>query len=190
MNAPVFAATRTHTGFETTGPPVFRAGQGSSGDDVFAQWQWANGRLEIERDRWGVQPLFWSVTPRSVHISTSIDALLAAGVPAELDDGAMAVFLRTGFFVGDDTPFTAIRSLPVATSAAWTPDGPTLTGTWRYPRTAAFTRAAAERHFADCFTASVNRRLRASSEPVAVPLSGGHDSRHILLAMHELARLP
>ncbi len=102
----------------------------------------------------------------------------------------MAVFLRTGFFVGDDTPFASIRALPPATSVTWTPAGPTLAGTWRYPRSSTMTRAAAEQQFADCFTAAVDRRVRAASAPVAVPLSGGHDSRHILLAMHELKRLP
>jgi asparagine synthetase B (glutamine-hydrolysing) len=69
-------------------------------------------RLTVQRDRFGVQPLFWNATPTSVRISPSIDALLAAGAPAELDDAAMAVFLRIGFFVGDDTPFAAIRALP------------------------------------------------------------------------------
>jgi hypothetical protein len=189
VNAPFFAARQSRDGFETTGPPTFRTGH-SSGDGVFAQWHWNDGRLAVERDRWGVQPLFWSVTPTSVHISSSIDALLAAGVPAELDEAAMAVFLRTGFFVGDDTPFASIRALPPATSITWTPAGPTLAGTWRYPRSSTMTRAAAEQQFADCFTAAVDRRVRAARAPVALPLSGGHDSRHILLAMHELKRLP
>jgi hypothetical protein len=189
VHTPVFIARQSHGGFETSGPLTFRAGH-SNRDGVFAQWRWDNGRLDIERDRWGVQPLFWSVTPTSVHVSPSIDALLASGVPAELDDAAMAVFLRTGFFVGDDTPFASIRALPPCTSATWTPEGPTLAGTWRYPRTSAITRTAAERQFADCFTAAVNRRVLSATAPVALPLSGGHDSRHILLAMHELNRLP
>ena len=189
MDAPVFTARHTHAGLETTGPPAFRAGH-ANGDGIFAQWRWNAGQLDIERDRWGVQPLFWSVTPTSVHVSPSIDALLAAGVPAELDDAAMAVFLRTGFFVGDDTPFASIRALPPATSATWTPAGPRVAGAWRYPRSSTIARAAAEQQFADCFTAAVHRRVGAARAPIAVPLSGGHDSRHILLAMHELKKLP
>ena len=81
-----------------------------------------------------MQPLFWNTTPTSVRISPSIDALLAAGVPAELDDAAMAVFLRIGFFVGDDTPFAAIRALPAAGEVSWTPDrGAATDGAWRIP---------------------------------------------------------
>jgi len=190
VTAPVFAARRTQAGFETHGPSTFSAGSGAGDDGVFARWRWANDRLDIERDRWGVQPLFWSVTGTSVHVSPSIDALLAAGVPAELDEAAMAVFLRTGFFVGDDTPFSSIRALPPVTSASWTVDGPRLGTPWRYPRASTVTRTVAERQFAECFTASVHRRVHASNAPIALPLSGGHDSRHILLAMHELNRLP
>jgi asparagine synthase (glutamine-hydrolysing) len=187
---PVFSARRSHAGFETSGPSTYRTGRRSGEEGIFAEWRWQDGRLTIERDRWGVQPLFWSVTPASVHVSASIDALLSAGVPAPLDDAAMAVFLRTGFFVGDDTPFASIRALPPAASAAWTADGADFDGRWRYPRASTMTRSAAVRSFGDCFTAAVDRRLRLASRPVAVPLSGGHDSRHILLAMQELHGLP
>jgi len=190
VKAPVFSAHTSCHGFATSGPSTFCTGRRTGDDGIFAQWRWADGRLEIERDRWGVQPLFWSVTPTSVHVSPSIEALLAAGVSAELDDAAMAVFLRTGFFVGDDTPFAAIRALPPATSITWTPQGTSWGGAWRYPRASSLDRATAVQRFADCFSAAVARRLRAAEAPVAVPLSGGHDSRHILFAMHELRRLP
>ena len=190
MPAPVFIARRSESGFETSGPSTFRAGRRVGTDGIFAEWRWENDRLAIARDRWGVQPLFWSVTPTSVHVSPSIDALLSAGVPAELDDAAMAVFLRIGFFVGDDTPFAAIRALPPVTSVAWNADGITQHGAWRYPRASELARPQAVERFADCFTAAVDRCLDAASEPIAVPLSGGHDSRHILFAMHELGRMP
>ncbi|MGH9141588.1 MAG: asparagine synthase-related protein [Vicinamibacterales bacterium] len=189
MTAPVFSARQSNDGFVTSGPAIFGTGR-RSGEGVFAQWQWRDGRLEIQRDRWGVQPLFWSVTDRSVHLSPSIDALLAAGVSAELDDAAMAVFLRTGFFVGDDTPFASIRALPSAASIVWMPGSVTTAGAWRYPRVCSLDRRTAVQRFGDCFAAAVDRRVRAATNPVAVPLSGGHDSRHILLAMHELRRPP
>jgi AcrB/AcrD/AcrF family len=44
--------------------------------------------------------------------------------------------------------------------------------------------------FAECFTAAVQTRIRIATHPAVVPLSGGHDPRHILLAMNELRRLP
>lgn len=187
---PVFSARQSPTGFATAGPSVFRTGRRPGSGGVFGEWRWEAGRLRVERDRCGIQPLYWNVTPASVDVSPSIDALLTAGVPAGLDDAAMAVFLRTGFFVGDDTPFAAIRALPPASCVTWSTEGVDVQGTWRYPRASAIDRATAVLRFADCLTAAVDRRLREAAAPVAVPLSGGHDSRHILLAMHELRRLP
>jgi len=190
VTPPVFTARLSPAGLETSGPGEFRAGRRSI-DGVCSGWNWENGRLTVRRDRFGVQPLFWSVTPASVRISPSIDALLAAGVPAELDDAAMAVFLRVGFFVGDDTPFAAIRAVPAATAISWTPGhGTTTDGAWRYPRCSDISRSAAIVRFADCFDAAIARALRQTTDPVVVPLSGGHDSRHILLAMHERGTMP
>ncbi len=80
-------------------------------DQVFARWHWKGEQLVIENDRWGIQPIFWAASANAVHVSTSLDALLDAGVPAALDDAALAVFLRIGYFVGNDTPFRSIRAL-------------------------------------------------------------------------------
>ena len=80
---------------------------------------------------------------------------------------------------------------PRPATISWTPDrGAATDGAWRYPRRSDISRPAAVDRFADCFTAAIERGLRQATEPVVVPLSGGHDSRHILLAMHELGRLP
>jgi asparagine synthase (glutamine-hydrolysing) len=101
------------------------------------------------------------------------------------------VFLRIGFFVGNDTPFAAIRALPAAAAISWTPGrGPAAEGSWRYPRRSGLSRPAAVERFGDAFAAAIARALDQAADPVVVPLSGGHDSRHILFAMHELGRLP
>src|SRR5581483_9545022 len=73
-----------------------------------------NDRVPIQSDRFGVRPSFFWRRPDAVLVSASISALLDAGAPPTLDDSAMAVFVRTGFFVGDDTPFASIRAVPPA----------------------------------------------------------------------------
>lgn len=51
-------------------------------------------------------------TRRSTGISTSLVQLLELGAPGEWNDAAMAVFLRLGFFLGEDTPVVHIRAMP------------------------------------------------------------------------------
>jgi asparagine synthase (glutamine-hydrolysing) len=100
------------------------------------------------------------------------------------------VFLRAGFFVGDDTPVAAIRAVPPAASLSWGDAGPVLQSGWRAPEPSTLSRANAVDAFGDAFAAAIRRALDGHANPVAVLLSGGHDSRHILLAMAEQGRVP
>jgi len=59
--------------------------------------------------------------PRRVCISPSLGSLLLRGVPAEIDHQALAIFLRLGTFLGDDTPFRGIRALPAGAVLEWEP---------------------------------------------------------------------
>ena len=101
------------------------------------------------------------------HYASNIPALLHAGAPRDLDDDAMALFLRLGFFVGTDTPFRAIKAALPAVPA---PPGPHALNRGQ------LADALLER----CRTA-IRRRL--PSGPYVLPLSGGCDSRHILLEL-------
>jgi hypothetical protein len=77
------------------------------------------------------------------------------------------LFLRLGFFVGGDTPFRAIRAaLPTRVDA---------------PPPHALTRSQLGEAVIDLFRAAIRRRLPTS--PYVLPLSGGCDSRHILLEL-------
>src|SRR5437763_1624782 len=115
----VFTARSDGQGYQTNGPPAFHSG-GSGHSDIFVQWEWDGSRLVVENDDWGIRPAFVATAPGAIWVGTSIVELLDAGAPAAIDDGAMAVFLRAGFFVGDDTPFLAIRALPAAARGVWT----------------------------------------------------------------------
>jgi hypothetical protein len=78
-------------------------------------------------------------------ISSSIPRLIEAGAPIEVDEPALAVFLRLGFFIGDDTPYKHIRALPPGATLVWdgalqldspshvfgAPQGVTSRATWR-----------------------------------------------------------
>jgi asparagine synthase (glutamine-hydrolysing) len=150
-----------------------------------ASWHWTGDRLIVANDRHGVVPLFWWCGRGTMAISPSIDALLAAGAPPDLDDGAMAVFLRAGFFVGEDTPFTAIRALPPSARLEWTPAGLSIESAWRWPPATAASRDEIIERFGRGVAEVVARQASDTTRPLTVLLSGGHDSRHILFALHE-----
>src|SRR5262245_62221346 len=103
--APVVSVVREESVWTLTGPEQARSRSATIGDEVFAGWHTDGRRLIVEHDRYGVHPFFYAATRESIQLSTSIDSLLGSGVPTAVDDSAMAVFLRTGFFVGDATPF-------------------------------------------------------------------------------------
>jgi hypothetical protein len=161
---------------------------GGDTDGIFAGWQWDGRRLAIETDPYGMYPLFAWTTPDSCAIASDLEALLSLGAPRTLDYDALSIFLRIGFFIGADTPFRAIRAVPPRPLLEWTPGGPRLVG--RYPSVArhALTRDQAIDGFIDTFRTSIARRLPAGE--FQIPLSGGRDSRHILLALLEAGATP
>lgn len=106
----------------------------------------------------------------------SVLALLESGTPADLDRGALNVFLRTGLFLGGTTPFLHIR--------APCPPVPVLAP-------ADLTRDQALAGYIDLFRQAMARLLdRHDGEPFALGLSGGRDSRHILLQAVDQGRRP
>jgi asparagine synthase (glutamine-hydrolysing) len=80
-------------------------------DGIYAGWTSAGRDVTLEQDRYGFYPLFSWITDARRTIATDIPALLRAGAPRALDFDALSVFLRVGFFLGDDTPFRSIRAV-------------------------------------------------------------------------------
>src|SRR5690349_14615167 len=107
--APLLVVTRRGGGFQVDGPSVFEAGHVLDGYGVYAHCHWTGSMLASATDRFGVQPLFYAADRNTIRISPAVGPLLGAGTPRDLDDSALAVFLRVGFFVGEDTPFRCIR---------------------------------------------------------------------------------
>ncbi|MFI1213291.1 asparagine synthetase B family protein [Streptomyces sp. NPDC020802] len=156
--------------------------EGPPPEGVFAAWEWDGERLLVRNDRYGMHPLYYRADAGSLTLSPDPLALLLPGESAELDDDALAVFIRLGFFLGEDTAFVAIRALPPGATLTWTPDGLEIRSpALPVPGPAALTQADAVDGFVELFRAAVARRLPA--EPYVLPLSGGRDSRHILLEL-------
>lgn len=151
-------------------------------DGVFAEWSWDGTRLTVRNDRYGCYPLYYFTRPGEICVSTSIPELLAQGAPAEFDDAGLAVFLRIGFFIGDDTPFKAIRTVPPAARFEWREGHLQVAGAYAKSKQQSLTRTEAVDGYVSLFQTAIRRRL-PPREDFAVPISGGRDSRHILLEL-------
>jgi len=156
---------------------------------VFAFWSWSENRLIVRNDRYGFYPLFYFVRHDEIAVSTSILRLLALGASSEFDSGGLAVFLRTGSFVGDRTPFKEIHAFPPNAVAEWKDGVWSLSGGPRLPPVQELTFDQAVDGYISLFRAAIEKRVRPG-ERVAVPLSGGRDSRHILLELCHAGHRP
>ena len=157
--------------------------------DPFAKWTWDGESLTITTDPTGFYPLFYFVRGAEIAISTSLVRLLDEGASRELDDAALAVFLRfTGGMVGEDTPFREIRLVPPDACLTWSQGQ--LRGQGRYvrPPVTSLTRPEAIDAYIDLVHAAIRRRPPVGG--AVVPLSGGRDSRHLFLALRHVGYLP
>lgn len=183
----LFQAAVKHGRLRVSGSDHCFLGHRAADDGIFAEWSWDGQRLTVRNDRYGMYPLFYCVDDDGIMLAPSVNGLLARGAPRMLDDSALAVFLRLGYFLGDDTPFASIKAVP--------PGGLTWDGTLRLSerrqavRPQRVPRKEAISLYAELFREAVRRRPPAG-ENFTVPLSGGRDSRHILFTLCELGYRP
>jgi len=164
-------------------------GANATPDGVFAEWSWDGQRLVLENDRFGMLPLYYFASDGEFCVSTSVFKLLCEGASRALDWPALAVFLRAGYYVGDDTCFEAIRSVPPGARLEWTGGQLSVSGAYHFAAPQRVSRQSAIESYVLLFRAAMERRL-PEHDDFAVPLSGGRDSRHILLELCERRRPP
>ncbi len=183
---PYFYAKTRGDHIETRGLQVCVLGHelrdNGSSQGPFGRWVWDGHRLQVRNDRYGFYPLYYWAQDGAVAVSPSIPKLLAEGAPTELDAAGLAVFLRLGFFIGDHTPFRAIRAAPPDSTFEWEDGRLQVSGRVITTRCERLNRVEASERYATLFKAAIRRRLPADTE-FAVPASGGRDSRHILLEL-------
>jgi asparagine synthase (glutamine-hydrolysing) len=158
-------------------------------DGIYAEWNW-NGRcLTIENDHYGIFPVFYFAKQDEFCVSSSMFKLIEEGASTEIDWAALAVFLRLGFYVGEDTVFKAIRVLPPNARLEWDAGQLRITGGYHFAPLQRVSRQAAIAGYVALFGNAIQRRI-PDHDNFAVLLSGGRDSRHILLELCGRKRPP
>lgn len=162
--------------------------EGKSDDEgVFLDWAWNGGKLVVQNDRFGLYPLFYCAKHESICVSPSLARVAKTNSERKLDYGALSVFFRMGHFIGEDTPFEDIRFMPPNSILIWEAGRLEIKSkgaALAVGLAAALNFDEAVDQYRELFSRSISRRL-PDNERFTVPVSGGRDSRHILL---ELAR--
>jgi asparagine synthase (glutamine-hydrolysing) len=148
---------------------------------AFALWDAREGALWLVRDRMGVKPLYYALTPRGIAFASEIKALLRdPNLPRAVDEEAFFHFLSFLTAPAPMTLFKGIRKLPAAHWLRIASDGTTREERWWDPLDHAPDLGAASD---DEIAGRLLQMLRGSvtchkvaDVPQGVFLSGGIDS--------------
>lgn len=153
-------------------------------EGVFAEWGWNGRNLIVNNDRYGFYPIYYTYEKDSIILSPSIPVILRECSVVEIDFAALSVFLRLGFYVGNDTPFLNIKAIPPNCEMTWPGIEPNVAkghGPISSNQIMLSQNEAVEM-YCSLFQKSIERRA-PQSEDYSMPLSGGRDSRHIALEL-------
>jgi hypothetical protein len=190
MPQPFFHASKHHDKLTVRGlARGFLGHRLGERDGIFAGWEWDGNELRVFNDRYGFYPVFYFATNDEVAISPSIPELVAMGAPLEPDYDALSVYLRLGYMLGEDTPFRAIRALPPDARFTWSPGKLEVHGELTLAARREMGREQVIEGYIEHFREAIRRRPPTSPE-FCVPMSGGRDSRHILLELHRQRAQP
>lgn len=162
---------------------------------ALALWDGRKGELVLARDRFGEKPLYYAMQGKSLLFASEVRALLASGqVAGDLNEQALADYLRYGAVHAPGTMVRDIRMLPPGHMLTWA-DGKTSSSCWWRVEGVADTAAAsatpeeARREVRDRFFAAVQRRM-ADDRPMGAFLSGGIDSSAVVGTMAQFSATP
>jgi len=163
--------------------------QNNSPDGVFVEWQWKDNEFSLHTDKYGFYPVFYYQSQDELIISTSIVKILELGAPKELNYTGLSIFLRLGFYLREDTPFQHIHALPPNAKLTWSKNQFDCTGSLIIEKQLHISRSEAMDGYISLFKDAMKAR-RPINEDFVVPISGGRDSRHILLDLIQSGHRP
>src|SRR3954469_24059548 len=170
-------------------PPALR------GMFAFAIWDRRRETLLIARDRFGVKPLYYAVTPDgSLYFGSEIKSVLASGaLSASLNETALPEYLSSHSTFGRPTMFSGIQRLEAGHTLLWRDGEIRIEPYWDLHFAEKFDGSRSEAslvaEYGERFREAVRMRLMADV-PLGTFLSGGIDSAAITAVMAGLIDEP
>ena len=152
---------------------------------AIALWDGRARRLLLARDRFGIKPLYYRLTPESLSFASELKALIRQpGFAREIDPNALETYLAFSFIPAPLTIFRGVKKLPPGSVLTWNADegeGGAQIVSYARPRPvrAGEVRTETEEELAEELLARLRDSVRAhliADVPVGVLLSGGIDS--------------
>ncbi len=173
----------------------FDAPRALRGMFAFAIWDRRRETLFIARDRFGVKPLYYALTPDgSLYFGSEIKSILASGaVAAALDESALPEYLSSHSTFGRGTMFAGVQRLEPGHTLVWRDGDVKIAPYWdlTFANKVDDSRSDASlvQEYAERFREAVRMRLMADV-PLGTFLSGGIDSAAITAVMADLIQEP
>lgn len=157
---------------------------------AFALWDEKLARLTIGRDRLGIKPLYYWLTPDGVAFASELRSFLALEqFPAEIDPDAVQEYLALGYVPDPACIFTGVRKLPPGHLLTWdATNGLEIEEYWNAvrPETPIADEREAVEELRRLIADAVGSHLE-SDVPLGAFLSGGIDSSTVVAQMARLS---
>ena len=161
---------------------------------AFAIWNRNTKTLFIARDRLGIKPLYYKLTPERLLFGSEIKVLLAhGGIRPEFNRAALPEYLAFGYLSAQDTFYQGITKLPPGHIMTIAPDGkPEIRQYWDLDASTPHESRDENyyvRAYRELLEGAVESHLM-SDVPLGVFLSGGVDSSAVAALMTKIRREP
>ena len=160
---------------------------------AFAIWDTKKQHLFIARDRLGIKPLYYRLTPESLAFGSEIKVVLAAGVQPKFNRSVLAEYLAFGYVSGSESFYDGIvKLMPGHTMQVGVDGQVSIQPYWDLPATeqdSSHDESYYVEKYRDLLEQAVQSHLM-SDVPLGVFLSGGIDSSAVAALMTKLRRAP
>ena len=161
---------------------------------AFAIWNRNTNTLFIARDRLGIKPLYYKLTPERLLFGSEIKVLLAhGGIRPEFNRAALPEYLAFGYLSGEESFYAGIRKLLPGHTMTIGPEGKAeIRQYWDLDASQPH-ESRDESYYVQSYRelleGAVNSHLM-SDVPLGVFLSGGVDSSAVAALMTKIRREP